>query len=190
MGVSRCKNGHFYDDVKYAECPHCAAGASEYSSRDIEREISRDGTSVGFISAASPDAQEKSPLRSHNIRIVPQKTYLNENDEADKTVAAAPVDRVTGWLVCTAGVLAGKDMRLCSGRNYLYELIGIEGIDKSIEVIYDPVNNKFLLFTGEANVGVNDEPFSGSRKLEPRDRITLSGMELTFIPFCMEDFKW
>lgn len=29
MNLSRCKNGHFYDKERYAECPHCGAGERE-----------------------------------------------------------------------------------------------------------------------------------------------------------------
>ena len=29
MGVVRCVKGHYYDDVKFSECPHCKNGLNK-----------------------------------------------------------------------------------------------------------------------------------------------------------------
>ena len=48
MGIIKCENGHFYDDVKYEKCPHCGApvefvtsGKCEYCNSTIVKKASK-----------------------------------------------------------------------------------------------------------------------------------------------------
>lgn len=190
MSITRCPNGHFYNDAKYSECPHCASGKDiSQSSRKLEIEAERAGENIRFAAAPrSAEISEKKAPAHSNLKIQQQKIYSPEPD--DQITVSASYEPAVGWLVCTAGTLCGKDFTLHRGHNIIAELTGIDSIDPRISVVYDNMNNIFLLFSADIPVGLNGQKSSGAAKLRPRSRIQLSGLEFLFVPLCTEDFKW
>lgn len=69
MGIIRCENGHYYDDTKFAQCPHC--GVLPIMNENVEQK------------------QEKKPKRFSFFRkvdkVVPPADEYEEDD--DRTVA-------------------------------------------------------------------------------------------------------
>lgn len=106
-----------------------------------------------------------------------------------------------GWLVCINGKNRGQDFRLTEGRNYIGRLrsntICLEdentvAREKHAQIIFDPVNNRFLAAQGESKelYYVNGNLVLNQLELKQGDHIEIGKAVLLFVPLCDENFTW
>lgn len=191
MAVTRCEQGHFYDDEKYPECPHCK---NDLPARP-RRGISDVYTVLGEGSDAVAAAQQR------------QKLHVDlggAGAQEGRTVGIFRTETgcepVVGWLVCIEGRERGRDFRLHAGRNYIgralksdVALADDERVSREnhCSVIFDPRSSDFYLVNGSGDgVTVNGERLTESRRLDTGERIELGGSTFVFIPFCGEGRSW
>ena len=181
MPIVKCDKGHYYDNVKYEECPHCKGGA-EKSHAEEENEktvakISSDKIKKNLAAFAAGGDERTISIFSSKGHFVP----------------------VVGWLVCTDGVEKGRDYRLVSGRNFIgraYQMDVSIPDDKGISrenhcsVVYDPKTKKFCLVPGENVVFYNGEKITQPVDIEKYGEIKLGNTVLRFIPYCKEGVEW
>ena len=203
MSMVQCKNGHFYDSCRNAECPYCASSGSA----GITRPLSGAPEAPAFPKTA-PVLRTAASATAPAAHAAPQaisKTVPLYDPQADKTVALQVndkgIDPVRGWLVCTGGEKKGKDFRIHSERNFIGRARSNDiclDFDESISrepnavLTYDAHKNQFWLQTGDgkSNVYVNDAILLMPVALQPYDAITIGRTTLTFLPFCGERFQW
>ncbi len=197
MATKRCKNGHYYDDAKYPNCPYCGISSMD-SSRTIPLVVER-----------GDDGGVTLPVGGNNSSVTvmsqPAPTEPLYNDDDIKTVGIMKkekgIDPVVGWLVCVKGLTMGQDYKIMSEKNFI-------GRDKSNDIVldkdtsvsrekhavvsYNPKNSKFVLMPGDGHglVYLNDEEVFNATELKARDLIEIGDTTLMFVPFCEEDFKW
>ena len=115
---------------------------------------------------------------------------------------AAPIDPVTGWLVCIAGAARGADFALRGEGNFVGRgdendvvLAGDDEVSrfKHACVFFDPAQRAFVLHKGEStrkSLHLNGRPVYEPAPLRAGDRIRLGRTELLFVPLCGPDFDW
>lgn len=175
MAVIKCENGHFYDNSKFEKCPHCDRNNLETT---VENSVSIEKETV-CISVG------------------------NHNDDG-KTVGVYNFSEGTqllaGWLVCTEGIVKGKDFKIYHGWNRIgrnmdmriYIADDMKISDKEhAAVVYDNKSNKFFIVNQFASLTyLNSTLVEDSVELNSGDRIKVGDTELTFIAFCTEERKW
>ena len=181
MGIIKCENGHFYDDVKYDKCPHCVADAKKQDvSEDNEKTVAKiasDKKRSGLASFAAANDERTVSIFSSKGSFMP----------------------VVGWLVCIDGAEKGRDYRISSGRNFVgrsYQMditISDDPLisrDKHCSIIFDPKGLKFSLIPGSAMSYLNDKEVIDPVDIKAYDKITLGKTVLQFIPYCKEGVEW
>jgi hypothetical protein len=178
MGIVQCGNGHYYDDEKYAACPHCSAYPvqDEVTSAFIE-EGSEDLT-VGFADAGAYEADDRTV------------GYIESRIQ---------MDPVVGWLVCTEGEESGRDYRLHSGRNFVGRS---EGMDITVyddgevsreghcSVVYDPLHAEYLLAPGSGATYLRGSALVEASPLNDGDEIKIGSSKFVFVAFCKGGRGW
>lgn len=184
MGVMRCPSGHFYDDEKYDECPHCKNPLSQRPRAGIQEDL----TQFGFTAP---------PLV--------QKIQVGGGESQDeKTVGIFQMpggqDPVVGWLVCTQGRERGRDYRLHAGRNFIGRSLksdvsipedGRISREDHCSLVYEPGQGRFVLVAGGgAGVQVNGAPLQEPQPLVGGEEIQLGEGTFVFVPFCGKGRTW
>lgn len=173
--LTRCTNGHFYDADKNRSCPYC-----------------NQATAGGTTTPLNPP-QPQPPVRPP---VTPEDTGETVGFYNEMTTKP-----VVGWLVSIEGTTAGKDFRLCSGRNYIGRGkdmdIVLEGDNKVSRnkhaiVLFDPRSQKTLCQAGESRelFYLNDNVVTGTVELQQGDVITIGDTQLMFVPFCGDLHTW
>ena len=175
--------GHFYDDGKFASCPHC------------------DSSGGGFddVKTVSGDVAERM-RRAAGQQIIEFGT-VTQGDE--KTIGIYKKkhgwDPVTGWLVCVSGPERGRDYRLHTGRNFLGRAVNMDisvpgdgeiSREYHCSVVFEPKSQTFLLAPGSANTYHNGQALTESVTLSASDVIGAGVSEFVFIPFCAGGRTW
>jgi len=210
MAVLRCENGHFYDNAKSPDCPHCnktevplitqapapPAGAPSGNSR---KELNEERTEY----LPSSGSQGTAPSgEKQNVRINMGGSVKSSADE--KTVGVfrseKGCDPVVGWLVCIDGGEKGRDYRLRVGRNFIgrglksdISLPDDEQISKTdhCSIVFEPKKNAYAIIRGGGeSLMVNGEIIEGSCVLNDDDKIIIGSSEFVFIPYCREGRSW
>jgi len=193
MNLVRCENGHFFDDEKYAECPHCTAHNR------------KDELTVSFqpdLNAASPEQTPGS--LSEAVKQATSRRMADEDDSVtvgSHTSGSGAVEPVVGWLVCVEGMNLGADYRLRSGRNFVGRAasmdVAISGDDRISRdrhaiIVYDPKSRKFMVQTGESKelFYLNDKVVLATTELKANDILSIGATKLMFIPCCGKSFDW
>lgn len=188
MAITRCENGHFFDNAKYAECPYCSTQMQERNR--YEEQIREHVTMAKSRRAVEQD-----------VTIGLYGTQMEDDDKTVGIFAGQSVkEPVTGWLVCTEGKAKGTDYRLCHGNNWICRnsqmnicVVNDSSISREnyATIVYDGRSNRFFLTCGMgADVRVNGEILMGARELKRRDEIALEEHRFIFIPFCEEGYSW
>ena len=173
--LTRCANGHFYDADKNRSCPYC-----------------NQATAGGATTPLNPP-QPQPPVRPP---VTPEDTGETVGFYNEMTTKP-----VVGWLVSIEGTTAGKDFRLCSGRNYIGRGkdmdIVLEGDNKVSRnkhaiVLFDPKSQKTLCQAGESRelFYLNENVVTGTVELKQGDVITIGDTQLMFVPFCGDLHTW
>lgn len=171
--LTRCANGHFYDADKNRTCPYCEQATAGGATTPLN-------------------------LPQDKVVIKPRPEDTGETIGFYNEMAIKPV---VGWLVSIEGSTAGKDFRLCSGRNYIGRGsdmdIVLEGDNKVSRnkhaiVLFDPRSQKTLCQAGESRelFYLNDDVVTGTVELKQGDVITIGDTKLMFIPFCGDLHTW
>jgi hypothetical protein len=180
MSVIECKHGHFYDEAKYAECPHCVGPTSDKDQDDVMV------------------ASVESKVNAHvSDRLAAYSKYLSAGGTG---LRGGEIEPVVGWLVCVQGAERGRDYRIHAGQNFIgrsfgmdVAVIGDEQIsrEKHCVIVYDPGTGNYHLVHGEGtDTYLNDDLLAGYAVLKNRDQITIGASEFIFVPLCEEGFQW
>ena len=172
--LTRCANGHFYDADKNRSCPYCNQGT---------------GAGGGATTPLEPP------------KVIIKSSGAEDTGETVGFYNEMTTKPVVGWLVSIEGTTAGKDFRLCSGRNYIGRSkdmdVVLEGDNKVSRnkhaiVLFDPKSQKALCQAGESRelFYLNDNVVTGTVELKQGDVITIGDTQLMFVPFCGDLHTW
>lgn len=171
MNLTKCENGHFFDDEKFLSCPHCANQMAGANVNDLL------GKEQKEISTAIPQPQNLSGYQ----QLVRGKTV--------------------GWLVCIEGTMLGESFVLREGDNYIGRAANMDiallyepsvSREKHAIISYDSSRNCCVLYSPEHK----DQTFCNAKKvktkksLKNRDLITFGDASFLFIPLCNSSFSW
>ena len=193
MAMKRCSNGHFYDDLKYPQCPYCG--------------ISNMDPSKTAPIVVPPPTQSVGETVGHTVAMSTEEMARRQELAGDdgKTVAIMKkkigINPVVGWLVCVDGPSRGQDYRIKSERNFIgrdrsmdIAVTGDDSISRNNHAIisFNPKNGGFRLFPGDGHglVYLNDDEVFMPTELKRGDIIEIGRTQLMFIPLCGEDFSW
>lgn len=175
MAITRCSNGHYYDDEKFFRCPYCGISL-------ITEEDKKDTFLTG------DETILQSELEDDGGRTV--AFWGNESGE----------DYVTGWLVCVAGPEKGRDFRLHYGfnrigRSYQMDICCEEDLqitrDNHCSVIYDEKENTFSIMPATGTLTyLNGQTLMHTKSLHTGDRIRIGQSIFEFVAFCKGEKKW
>ena len=200
MAVIRCSKGHYYDNEKFSQCPHCGI----FSGEDDEKTMAMPADSLGVGAISDEDKTvAMTPIipGSGQMRAA---APIPETEEDDKTISLYAqekgVDFIVGWLVCIEGPERGRDYRLHQGfnrigRDYSMDVAVMEdmsiGREATCAVVYDDKSNHFFAVQQPgANAYLNGAALEGAVGLNTGDRIRVGGSEFEFVAFCREGRLW
>lgn len=180
MSISKCPNNHYYDNVKYKECPHCTRAAIMGGSSRVE---------IG---------SKTIPISPNDKVDDPQ----NEPIDSQKTVALFVKDGtsnpLTGWLVCIGGENKGRAFEIHMGKNFVGRSLKMDivvndpkiGRDNHFTVVYEPKTIKFYVTQGNGITYYNEKLLSGSHELKENDTIEAGSSKYLFVPYCKKGRDW
>ena len=211
MTLTRCNNGHFYDEDKFSQCPHCeSAGRNSGATIAMSR---NDNVTVG-LSQEIPDVTVAGGGAASGTALgkIVQETYdggaaPGGNDSVtvsyyNRSIGTAiGVEPVVGWLVCIEGNHLGEGFQLKAGRNFIGRSTGMDVVlsgdstvsrDRHAIILYDPENNKFLVQPGDARelCYLNNKLVLSTTDIVVNDIIKVGETKLMFVPFCSDVFNW
>ncbi len=184
MAISRCDNGHFYDDTKFEECPHCKNPPTQkrFISNDLTQYMPRESTGT------------------------PGNIVINMGSDLgdEKTVGIfrdkLGIEPVVGWLVCVKGREKGRSYNLHVGRNFIGRSLKSDiaipddetvSAEDHCSIVFEPNKQNFLLARGVGEtVIINGETLQNSTMLQGDDSIEIGFSEFIFVPFCKEGRSW
>lgn len=202
MKLRKCENGHFYDEEKYAFCPHCQR---ENGRTEDDFTISlTTGDNIGSDEAKTEPLTM--PQEKPSISITPpvekSEPIFRENENLTVSFYSQKIgiDPVVGWLICIEGAEKGRSFELHAGRNFVGRGKDMDVVlsDSSVSrnkhaiIIYEAKNKMFIAQAGESRelFYVNDEVVLSNTKLEAYDTLLIGDTKLAFIPFCGDKFSW
>lgn len=201
--ITRCSNGHWYDNSVNRSCPHCKLESEKLSIR-LE-EIEEDDRTISIAEVDVSLGEELGAIIGGFQNNIMPKNGIDSEVEDDRTVSFGffgllDQQPVTGWLVCITGTEKGKDFRLHTGKNFVGRSTSMDIVlvddkkisrDRHCSVTYDPVSNQFYISSERGNPTYkNEKLLEAPLILEEGDRITIGETSLLFIPFCKEERKW
>jgi hypothetical protein len=208
MNLTRCANGHFYDEDKYSACPHCGTEArNDNATQALQR---NDNITIPATQAADDQVTSKitAPKVSSLNEVVQQasagaigRAITEDSPTIGYFGGAIGTEPVVGWVVCIKGNHFGEDFRLKSGRNFIGRSNGMDiaitgdssvARDRHAVIIFDPKSGVFLVQEGEAKElsYINDNLIFTAQELEANDVLTIGNTKLMFIPCCSDKFRW
>ena len=212
MTLTRCNNGHFYDEDKFTQCPHCAnAGRNSGATVPLDRNVNVTVplTDYGGGGDDTPTSKPPQDVGSGSLSDVVNRANIGvtpvPSDNESKTVSfysnAIGTEPVVGWLVCIEGNHMGEGFTLKSGRNFIGRATGMDVVlsgdstvsrEKHAIVLYDPEYHKFLVQPGDARelCYMNDQLVLNSVEIGVNDIIKVGATRLMFVPFCTNVFNW
>jgi hypothetical protein len=210
MILTKCSNGHFYDEEKYSQCPHCGSQGTGSSDRTVALDrndsvtVSLTQSDMGDASTGPKSSAEVSSLKEAVQKAAAGGTPISSDGDSvtmsyyNKSIGAEPV---VGWLVCTEGSHLGEDFRLKSGRNFIGRAGGMDvpitgdnsvSREKHAVIVYEPKRHVFLVQPGEAKelCYLNEKAVLSPEELKINDVVTVGGTKLMFFPCCSDVFNW
>ena len=190
MAIIKCSFcNHFYDDVKYQSCPHCADSAAVPESGD---EV--------FDSKTVPMDSE---YGSNDDCAQKTEAYYDEVEGGDKTIGLffqeEDYNPVTGWIVCVKGTVRGKSYELHLNRNFIGrdKLMDITIPDdlhicreNHLSITYDIKSGKFFAKGEKGSLVINGTAVSGATEIFENDELEFGESKYVFIPYCSEERNW
>lgn len=196
MAITRCPNGHYYDEAKFSSCPHCSAFGANRRPEGTE--------SAGFRGAIPEDDERTLAKPAPFSPADGEKTERFSGADDEKTIGlmrgAMRVDPVVGWLVCVEGAEKGRDYRLHSGRNFIgrtwkmdVNIVDDRSVSREnhASIVFEPYEGAFVIVNGESvKTYLNGEPVTRPMPLKAGDKIGLGDSLYDFVPYCGKDRKW
>lgn len=208
MAIVRCSKGHYYDNAKFSQCPHCGIFAGDDDEKTVampmEPAVHAASTPAfsGAHSAAAMDDDKTVAMSQSAAGVAAGNSY--SVDEDDKTISLYAekkgTDFITGWIVCVEGPERGRDYKLHQGfnrlgRDYRMDIAVME--DQSISreaafaIVYDDRSNRFFAVQQPGgNAYLNGTALTGAVELKSRDILRTGNSEFEFIAFCREGRTW
>lgn len=198
MAIVKCKKGHFFDNTKYSQCPHC--GIMDDDEEMTVSEVSQNLWNHG------DDSKTVALKPTLPIGISDAGTWKGTDaaEKDDKTVRfyqeKKGADLIVGWLVCISGAERGRDWRLHQGfnrmgRDYKLDIPVME--DKSLgrepvcAIVYDDRMNRFFAVQQQGSLAyLNGGVLQGAVELKTGDLIAAGTSQFEFIAFCREGRTW
>lgn len=195
MAITRCSNGHYYDDAKFPSCPHCSLfGANSCP----------DATQGAAFRAPSFGDDEKTVFKERALVAGDEKTERFAGGDEEKTIgfmrSVLHADPVVGWLVCVDGAEKGRDYRLHAGRNFIgrtwkmdVNIVDDRSVSREnhASVVYEPNEAAFLIMNGDSvKTYLNGVPVTSPMPLAAGDKIGLGDSLYDFVPYCGRDRRW
>lgn len=192
MGVVRCVKGHYYDDVKFSECPHCKNGLNKVRKETYADDIEKLKTEA--LDAGKYVDEETVMLQVEN----------GPFSDSGKTIGAYSLETgtelLTGWLVCVKGPARGRDHKLFHGWNRIGRDASMDiyipedskiSLRNQAAIVFDEKNTVFYLVNEEGSLTyLNGGRVMGSTEIVDGDRISIGDSELIFIAFCTKERTW
>jgi hypothetical protein len=171
MSFEPCPRQHYYDSVKYNECPFCPPGGSVA-------------------------VDETAPVGTESVGVV-----TPSSDPGRPLELSPSFNPPLGWLVALNGPARGQDFTLRSGLHYLSAApampVFVEGdaeMRREAHAIlaYDGESNRLVVRpgTGRALAYRNGEALEAKTALQNGDKITLGQNILIFIALAGDRFRW
>lgn len=177
MAIVKCHQGHYFDNSKYDNCPHCNSGS----------ELQLDQKTISITNLI-------------NEHLAPEVNSLDDEKTIGFYTRKIKADPVVGWLVCTDGPEVGRDYRIHAGWNYVGRAFKMDisivdddqiSRDSHCSIVFDPASSSFLLIPGSGtSTYLNHELVTDPKPIKNGDIIKIGGSELTLIQFCGEGRKW
>ena len=206
MTLTRCSNGHFYDEDRFSQCPHCeTAGQNSNVTVPLNRNTN---VTVG-LTQDEPDSttsqmNDAAPSSLKDIvREVTNSSITSGNDSVTVSYynRAIGTEPVVGWLVCVEGTHLGEDFKLKSGRNFIGRATGMDVViagdntvsrEKHAIIVYDPENQQFLVQPGDARelCYLNGKSVLSAVEITINDVVKVGETKLMFFPCCTDKFHW
>lgn len=185
MAVARCAQGHFFDDEKFAECPHC--------KNPPPRRRPLGDTLTEYRPSSAQGA-------GGHIKVNLGPALPGDEKTVGIFQKALGCDPVVGWLVCVRGRETGRDYRLRAGRNLVGRAINMDislpddaqiSREDHCSIVFEPKRCIFLLARGVGDgVLVNGARLAESLVLDGGETIEIGTSSFVFIPFCGEGRSW
>lgn len=198
------------DEESEAEYAEEEDVSEEPEALEEEPEASEEESEAEEYDEAEDEIEDEDEAEEEQTAVLPiaeavrqADAVQNSNDE--KTVAfynlSNDTEPVVGWLVCIRGEYHGESFSLKTGRNNIGRALTMDialakeksvSREKHASVIFDPLQKKFFVQSGEGRslVHVNGELLMSHRELKANDVILLGNCKLMFIPLCGENFDW
>lgn len=195
MAVVKCENGHYYDDKKYKECPHCESGLEKIDKQSYYDDIGDAVTVAGsqYFGGAGRDDDATVELSFDNYTDKDKTVSITYSTESGNKM-------VVGWLVCTKGIGKGRDYRLYHGWNRIGRGMNMDiylpddkkvSSDTQIAIVFDDRKSEFHIVNQMGSLTyLNGKNVTETQVLTTGDVITMGDTELIFIAFCTEERKW
>lgn len=190
MAVVKCNNGHFYDSIKYGECPHCSNGVNKVRKETFVDDIDK--------------FKIRKPYTSSQIDVQTVSLDIETPSSDGKTVGiysfSEGTQLLTGWLVSIKGLTKGRDFKLYNGWNRIGRSADMDvyipednkiSLKGHASIVFDSKAGKFFLVNQSGSLTyLNNQYVADSIVINTGDKITIGHTELIFIAFCTEGRKW
>ena len=198
MAVVRCSKGHYYDDEKFARCPHCGVLEDLQEGEQKAAHAPREGITIPLFRRKSRGTPQE------DKKTVAIQADIGHAGDDQKTIgffdSAKGNDFVTGWLVCVKGPEKGRDYRLFHGFNRIGR-----GVDAGVyiasdsqiskeghcSIVYDDRSNRFSIVPeGGNSTYVRGQLLTVPETLTTGDIIQMGESSFEFVAFCREGRVW
>lgn len=167
MGVIQCANGHYYDNSKFEECPHCKDAllpSKPIMNLEWNTPRHKDDKTVGIFSIGKNQTPVvgwvvcvKGKERGRDYRLHAGRNFVGRSLQMD--IALVDDERVSRENHCS--------------------------------IIFEPKKRQFLLMNGRGDgVLVNHKKVLDSVELIGEDLIEIGSSQFVFVPFCKEGREW
>ena len=179
MAIVQCSNKHFYDNVKFSECPHCKKA---------------------MATGIDPLAESKTVAKIPGNRVGALGTFGDTGEQ--KTIGVLRttknVNPIAGWLVCIDGENKGRSFEIHLGKNFAGRSMKMDinlndesiSRDNHFTVIYEPNESQFYLLPGNGLTYYNGKLLSEVSEIKENDKIKAGKSEYIFVPYCKEGREW
>lgn len=201
MAVVQCKNNHYYDNVKFRECPHCAKMMEDGDTGRAVLETQRAGVyaseyirrSIQSRSVPEQGMQERS---MHKPQGMPAR---DRKEGAPVSAKRLEGGYTVGWLVCVDGADYGRDFPLYAGFNRIGREVENDVIltdmqvsaEEHCSVIYEERRNVFYIVPKAGSlVYADDVPVEQAEEIENGTLLTVGETNLELVVFCKGEKRW
>lgn len=186
MAIIKCEKGHYFDNEKFAQCPHCEAGMENDTVTVALTSQQVDNYAASYI---------RNETGHQKIQLDDERTvgiYTQKNGDSQRYIA--------GWLVCVDGAAKGVDYGLYAGFNKIgrgnfNDVVLKDDLQVSREthcsVVYEEKKNSFYVVPKLGYLTyLNGELVEQAEEISDGQVISIGESSLEFRAFCKGDKKW